>query len=444
MDTDNANKQNKIFISHASDDKEYVEKFVDLLDSIGVPEKSIVCTSVPGHLVPNGEDIYDWLRAQFTDYNIRVIYMLSKNYYESAVCLNEMGAAWVVRSEELLILLPGFSFESVIGCVDKNKAGIKLDGNEDELKDRLGQLKNSLVKEYGLDLSDTKWERRRNEFINSIKELEGSDITEALVAAAEDVKNDRPGADLSFDEQIFLVFTANSPSPDVRSINALGGKSISGGNYSYTQDRSARNIARWERVVKRLEEKGYIEDHGYKGELFDITDKGFEAADEIKASLNIDISKNPDFYLYPEEQGPMLSFNLENNPVGDDPGLRTKTSDSDYILEIANTGEKAAMLTDCIDISIKGYKEEGEDYLVCSVFLGEDERTIQPNQKIKIRLAQQDYSAMKHYCREMMDYKYDVSVSQIADLPNLHGTLDITILVGEDIGRFSGVDSIVE
>ncbi len=58
-----------------------------------MPDGSFICTSVPGYGISEGAKIYDWLKKQFQNYDLRVLYVLSKNYYASPACLNEMGAA---------------------------------------------------------------------------------------------------------------------------------------------------------------------------------------------------------------------------------------------------------------------------------------------------------------------------------------------------------------
>ena len=45
-------KSPKIFISHASKDKNYVSSIVKLLEFIGLRQEKLFCTSVPGYGIP--------------------------------------------------------------------------------------------------------------------------------------------------------------------------------------------------------------------------------------------------------------------------------------------------------------------------------------------------------------------------------------------------------
>ena len=162
----------KIFISHSSNDVEYMRAFTDLLNRIQIPAGSIVCTSIERHMIPNGENIFDWLRRQFIDYDLHMIFALSDNYYNSCVSLNEMGAAWVTATHKDLLLLPGFKFDDIKGCIDKNTAGISLDSEDKLLKARLGGLKNSLISEFHLNpILDIDWEEYRDQFIREVREI---------------------------------------------------------------------------------------------------------------------------------------------------------------------------------------------------------------------------------------------------------------------------------
>ena len=172
-------KKNKVFISHATKDSEYVKTFVNLLEDIGLSEDEIVCSSISGYGIPLGEDIYDWLSSQFQEFNLHVIFMLSNNYYQSVACLNEMGAAWVLKQKYDTVLLPNFDFVQIKGAINPNKIGIKLDSNADELNHRLNELKDNLIEEFSLRaVSATKWERHRNEFVENIDKITPEEAAE--------------------------------------------------------------------------------------------------------------------------------------------------------------------------------------------------------------------------------------------------------------------------
>ena len=88
-------KKPLIFISHSSKNKDQVAKIADLLRSINLsPRRDIFCSSLPGYGIPNGANIFDFLRERFLNYDLHIIFVHSPEYYESPVSLNEMGAAW--------------------------------------------------------------------------------------------------------------------------------------------------------------------------------------------------------------------------------------------------------------------------------------------------------------------------------------------------------------
>lgn len=162
-------KSPKIFISHASSDKEYVSKLIDLLEGIGLNEKHIFCSSIAGYGIPLDQDIYDYLKLQFETRNLHVILVLSENYYKSIACMNEMGAAWILKNKYSIILLPGFEFKEIRGAINPRQIGLKLDNDLTDIKEKLGQLKDCLLNELGLStISDIRWEQKRDTFINSV------------------------------------------------------------------------------------------------------------------------------------------------------------------------------------------------------------------------------------------------------------------------------------
>jgi hypothetical protein len=122
----------KIFISHASANKGYGDALVELLRGIGIGEDEIIYTSNTAYGIPTTQNIFKWLKAQIIDKPF-VIYLLSREYYSSIACLNEMGAAWIIESEHAIIFTPGFEISSKEfqnGAIDPREVGFFLDNQE--------------------------------------------------------------------------------------------------------------------------------------------------------------------------------------------------------------------------------------------------------------------------------------------------------------------------
>lgn len=145
-----AQKKRMVFISHSSKDVEYVTAFVDLLVALKLDDKNLFCSSCPGLGIQTGEDVFDFLKHCFTDYELCVILLLSRdNYYSSAACLNEMGAAWVQGLKCYSVLLPGMQFEMMQGAISSRSVAVKLDS--DEARYRLTELKDGIVSFLGIE-----------------------------------------------------------------------------------------------------------------------------------------------------------------------------------------------------------------------------------------------------------------------------------------------------
>ncbi len=153
----------RVFISHSSKDIDVVKPFVNLLCAIGLDRTKLFCSSIDGYGIPQRENIYDFLKREFTEKNTFVVMMMSDNYYDSKPSLNEMGAAWAMSREYISILIKGFEFSQIEGAVDAQKIGFKI---EDEY--RLDEFKNNLVKELRLPLPQN-WKSAKEQFLSRIR-----------------------------------------------------------------------------------------------------------------------------------------------------------------------------------------------------------------------------------------------------------------------------------
>ena len=289
----NSIKSKKVFISHASKDKSFVELFLNLLEDIGLSESEIVCSSIPGYGIPLGEDIYDWLSKQFQNCDLHIVFILSDNYYNSAACLNEMGAAWVLKQKYDTVLLPEFDFPQIEGAINPKQIGIKLDSDHAELNQRLNELKDGLIGEFGLNsISASRWERHRNEFVNKVASVA------TQIQNDENSDNYEGKNSISKEAAVLLTYAANDTSGEIIMARAITGLSVSAGTWNFVDaNGGAREDARWIGAVDELESYGLIEAVNSKRLVFLVTHVGYQVADEVKNKLGIDFNNSPKQYL---------------------------------------------------------------------------------------------------------------------------------------------------
>lgn len=98
----------KLFISHAVVDRRLVECFVDLLHAgMNINYNDIYCTS--NGKIPSGESFTEDIRQNLIASDA-VIFLMTKSFFESKFCLNEMGAAWLLGRTIIPILTPALNF----------------------------------------------------------------------------------------------------------------------------------------------------------------------------------------------------------------------------------------------------------------------------------------------------------------------------------------------
>lgn len=176
----------KIFISHASADKQLVTAFVELLEGLGIAPDQIFYSSLKEYGVPMGEDIFEYLRYELLGNKVYVIFFLSDAYYQSVACLNEMGAAWILRSDYLTVLQPGFEFREIKGAVNPRRT--VLDLNID-CRESLNEFFEKLKMMFSLKkISYNRWERYRDRFMRQLSREISAQISANKAIYGEDNK----------------------------------------------------------------------------------------------------------------------------------------------------------------------------------------------------------------------------------------------------------------
>ena len=135
-----------IFISHSSKDLEIVKFFCDkiLFLSLHINPENIFCTTIEAFSIKTGDDFRKVIREKLIKASI-VIQIITKNYKESEVCLNEMGAAWVLNNKVIPFIVNPIGYNSV-GFIHGSHQILKLEEQKDILKfiDEMGVPKDNL------------------------------------------------------------------------------------------------------------------------------------------------------------------------------------------------------------------------------------------------------------------------------------------------------------
>lgn len=157
----------KIFISHATKDKELVGEFIEILENIGINSTQIFCSSFEGYGIPLGENFLDKIKQELSS-EVLVLFVITNNFYESKVCLCEMGAAWALSKGHIPVVVPPLSYSDIQGVIPLTQGLLVNDIS------KLNSLKEKLEQDFGLQqINLNSWERKRDKFIKNINKLIG-------------------------------------------------------------------------------------------------------------------------------------------------------------------------------------------------------------------------------------------------------------------------------
>ena len=126
----------KIFISHSAKDEDISEAFQQqvLQLALHVPATDIFNVSVPESGIKGGQDFKSRIHTELK-YAKAVIMLITENYKGSQVCLNEMGAAWMLVEKIPVIpfILPPITHKTV-GFIHDTTQQFQLDSEDDLIK----------------------------------------------------------------------------------------------------------------------------------------------------------------------------------------------------------------------------------------------------------------------------------------------------------------------
>lgn len=168
------NKLPKVFISHKQEDKEFAEALIELIEFvIGADGDKVFCSSAFGYGIKQSHDIREALKKQFDENEIFMVIIHSPRYYQSAICLNEMGASWVLGTTFASFMTKDCKYSDLKGVINNSRICINI--NEDDFKAHLNEFKEDLISFFypdtGRKIDESKWENARSKFVNKVSQL---------------------------------------------------------------------------------------------------------------------------------------------------------------------------------------------------------------------------------------------------------------------------------
>lgn len=120
-----ANGTKRIFISHKTECAVFGKFLVRCYELIGMNvRESIIFTSMSELGVPYDQDIYDYLKDCFRD-DLYVIFLFSRSFYNSNVCIAETGAAWATNKKYSNVVID-MGFGGIDKPINNSQIGVSL------------------------------------------------------------------------------------------------------------------------------------------------------------------------------------------------------------------------------------------------------------------------------------------------------------------------------
>lgn len=170
MDTKSKkNNIQEVFISHSSNDEKIVKSFVDLIldNGLSIKPTNIFCTSLDGMKIKSGEEWRDHIKERLINAKVTLL-IITPNYKESEVCLNEMGAAWVLNGAVIPLAVEPIDYKSV-GVIMEVKQIEKI--LDEKALDRIKDIVREKLNIDPKDIPSDRWTTKKNEFITEVKDI---------------------------------------------------------------------------------------------------------------------------------------------------------------------------------------------------------------------------------------------------------------------------------
>lgn len=188
----------KIFISHRTTDTKIADALHDFFVATGIPSERVFCSSLPGNDVKESipKEVKDALQNSCLN-----IAILSRDYYDSAYCLNEAGVFWFQNTLVIPIALPEVEPGNMFGFLDSSYKIRRLDNIDDISYIYDAATRETQAKQSSMVITSRETQKliaRYNELIKQRKESETESPAKVTEASIDELTTD--------DEKIVLSY----------------------------------------------------------------------------------------------------------------------------------------------------------------------------------------------------------------------------------------------
>jgi hypothetical protein len=141
-----------------------------MLLGLKIPKEKIFCTSLREYGIPGGVDFKDYILRTFHQ-STAVVALISKNYYQSAFCMCELGAVWVSTDKPFFpLLLQDVTASDLRGTLAGLQC-LKINSDED-----LDSLRKALSTVGLANVDNKKWTEVKTGFLDELQDKSPSKL----------------------------------------------------------------------------------------------------------------------------------------------------------------------------------------------------------------------------------------------------------------------------
>lgn len=126
---------------------------------------------------------------------------------------------------------------------------------------------------------------RKNPYLVELLSTQTSTDAKGVESAAIPPPAQAPESLMSAEaKELLLEATAGNDGMIMR-LATLGGRYVQANGKSFGDPRDRRSNARWEYAIEELVDQGFLIARGVKGEVFEVTARGYDTADRLRAAV---------------------------------------------------------------------------------------------------------------------------------------------------------------